>query len=115
MKSLVSYIEESLEQPTFFRLSVNGIDGHKRLVDDITKSGILDGYKVENVDDGIRVLFDKESIHKAQIVIDKINDFIADIPSEDHDHIGRTLAKLVAQVKNLQKVVDDSKSGNEEE
>ena len=115
MRSLVSYIVESLEHPTFFRLSVNGIDGHEKLVDDIIKSGILDDYKVEKVDDGIRVLFDKENIHKAQIVIDKINDFIADIPSEDHDHIGRTLAKLVAQVNNLQRVVDDNKDKTEEE
>ena len=115
MKSLVSYIKESLDQPTFFRLSLNGINGYDKVVDEILKSSILDGYKAEKTDDGVRVLFSKENINKAQIVIDKINDFIADIPSEDHSRIAKTLAKLVAQVENMQHIVDDSKANNEEE
>ena len=115
MRSLVSYIEESLEQPTFFRLSLNGINGYKRVVDEIIKSSILDGYKAEKTDDGVRVLFSKENINKAQIVINKINDFIADIPSEDHTRIAKTLAKLVAQVENLQSIVNEYKGKTEEE
>lgn len=115
MKSLVSYIEESLEQPTFFRLSLHGINGYDKVVDEILKSAILDGYKAEKTDDGVQVLFSKENIGKAQIVINKINDFIADIPSEDHTRIAKTLAKLVAQVENLQSIVNDNKSDNEEE
>lgn len=115
MKSLVSYIRESLDQPTFFRLSLNGINGYERVVDEIIKSSILDGYKAEKTNDGVRVLFSKENIGKAQIVIDKINDFIADIPSEDHTHIAKTLAKLVAQVENLQSIVNDNKGKTEDE
>ena len=115
MRSLVSYIEESLEQPTFFRLSLNGINGYDKVVDEIIKSSILDDYKAEKTDDGVRVLFSKENIGKAQIVIDKINDFIADIPSEDHTRIAKTLAKLVAQVENLQSIVNDNKDNGEEE
>ena len=115
MKSLVSYIKESLDQPTFFILSLNGINGYDKVVDDILKSSILDDYKAEKTDDGVRVLFSKEDINKAQIVINKINDFIADIPSEDHTRIAKTLAKLVAQVENLQSIVSDNKDNNEEE
>ena len=115
MKSLVSYIEESLDQPTLFRLSLNGINGYDKVVDEIIKSSILDDYKAEKTDDGVRVLFGKENINKAQIVIDKINDFIADIPSEDHTRIAKTLAKLVAQVENLQSIVNEYKDKTEEE
>lgn len=115
MKSLVSYMEESLDRETFFRLDINGIDGHKELADEIVKSGILDGFGVEKTDYGIRVKFGPDNIDKAQIVINKINDFIADIPSEDHTRIAKTLAKLVAQVENLQSIVNEYKDKDEEE
>ena len=115
MKSLVSYIEESLDRETFFRLNINGIDGHKELADEIVKSGILDGFGVEKTDYGIRVKFGPDNIDKAQAVIDKVNDFISKIPSEDHDNIGKTLAKLVAQLDNLQKYVDDDNRQSSEE
>lgn len=115
MRSLVSYIKESLDRETFFKLNINGIDGHKELADEIVKSGILDGFGVEKTDYGIRVKFGPDNINKAQVVIDKVNDFISKIPSEDHDNIGNTLAKLVAQLDNLQRYVDDNKQSSEEE
>ena len=115
MRSLVSYIEESLDRDTFFKFNINGIDGHKELADDMVKTGILDGFSVEKTDYGIRVKLGPDNIDKAQVVIDKLNDFIARIPSEDHDNIGKTLAKLAAQLDNLQRYVDDSKQSSEEE
>lgn len=115
MRSLVSYIKESLDRETFFKLNINGIDGHKELADEIVKSGILNGFGVEKTDYGIRVKFGPDNINKAQVVIDKVNDFISKIPSEDHTRIAKTLAKLVAQVENLQSIVNDNKDKTEEE
>lgn len=118
MKSLSNYIKESYimeSSDKIYRFSLNSIDGGKDVVKSIMAMSMNKGFYSEIADDGIKIKFNESNIDKASSVIELINTFISDIPSEQHAEIGEQLNKLTAQVEALSNDIEDHDLKEKEE
>lgn len=118
MKSLSNYIKESYimeSSDKIYRFSLNSIDGGKDVIKSIMTMSINKGFYSEITDDGIKIKFNESNIDKASSVIELINTFISDIPSEQHVEIGEQLNKLTAQVEALSDDIEDHDLKEKEE
>lgn len=111
MKSLSSFIRESLNEAKgpskYMRLSFVGIDGGAACVNKIVKQCEYNAINKTTADDGstVKIEISKDKAEQLQKIIDIVNQFISDIPSDKHDDIAEQLDKLSSQVENIESAI----------
>lgn len=111
MKSLSSFIRESLNEAKdsskYMKLSFVGIDGGAACVSKIVKQCEYNAINKTTADDGssVKIEVSKDKAEQLQKIIDIVNQFISDIPSDKHDDIAEQLDKLSSQVESIESAI----------
>ena len=112
MKTLQEYIKENINESESdsYKLSFDGIDGGAAMLETIK---LLCQTHVPNVNymsgqnRDINININKDNLETVQKIVDKVNDFISDIPNDEHDNIATQLNELVEQVDAIQSKIDE--------
>lgn len=111
MKSLSFFIKESLNEAKgsskYMKLSFVGIDGGAACVSKIVKQCEYNAINKTTADNGstVKIEVSKDKAEQLQKIIDIVNQFISDIPSDKHDDIAEQLDKLSSQVENIESAI----------
>lgn len=112
MKTLQEYIKDSIYESSSdsYKLSFDGIDGGAAMLETIkslcqTHVPNVNYMSGQNTD--INININKDNLETVQKIIDNVNDFISDIPNDEHDNIATQLNELTEQVDAIQSKIDE--------
>lgn len=112
MKTLQEYIKENINESESdsYKLSFDGIDGGAAMLETIKslcQTHVPNVNYMSGQNSDINININKDNLETVQKIIDKVNDFISDIPNDEHDNIATQLNKLVEQVDAIQSKIDE--------
>ena len=112
MKTLQEYIKENINESEsyIYKLSFDGIDGGSAMLDSIKslcQTHVPNVNYMSGQNSDINININKDNLETVQKIIDKVNDFISDIPNDEHDNIATQLNELTEQVDAIQSKIDE--------
>ena len=112
MKTLQEYIKDSIYESSSdsYKLSFDGIDGVAAMLETIKslcQTHVPNVNYMSGQNSDINININKDNLKTVQKIVDKVNDFISDIPNDEHDNIATQLNKLVEQVDSVQSKIDE--------
>lgn len=119
MKNLQEYMKENIcesSSENYFKLSFDGIDGGAAMLETIKslcQTHVPNVNYMSGQNSDINIDINKENLPTVKKIVDEVNDFISDIPNDEHDNIASQLNKLTEQVDAIQSKIN--KLSNEED
>lgn len=112
MKTLQEYIKENINESESdsYKLSFDGIDGGAAMLETIKslcQTHVPNVNYMSGQNRDINININKDNLETVQKIVDKVNDFISDIPNDEHDNIATQLNELVEQVDAIQSKIDE--------
>lgn len=112
MKTLQEYIKENINESESYnyKLSFDGIDGGSAMLDSIKslcQTHVPNVNYMSGQNSDINININKDNLETVQKIIDNVNDFISDIPNDEHDNIATQLNELTEQVDAIQSKIDE--------
>ena len=112
MKTLQEYIKENINESSSdsYKLSFDGIDGGAAMLETIKslcQTHVPNVNYMSGQNSDINININKENLETVQKIVDKVNDFISDIPNDEHDNIATQLNELAEQVDAIQSKIDE--------
>lgn len=103
------YESDSSSSATQYMLTFDGIDGGSAMLDSIKsicQTNVPNVNYISGNNTDIKIGVNKDNLVTINKIIDKVNEFIENIPNDKHDNIGAQLDKLTSQVEAIQDAVD---------
>lgn len=119
MKNLQEYMKENIcesSSDSYLKLSFDGIDGGTAMLETIKslcQTHVPNVNYMSGQNSDINININKDNLKTVQKIVNNVNNFISDIPNDEHDNIATQLNKLVEQVDKIQSKID--KLSNEED
>ena len=112
MKTLQEYIKYSIYESSSdnYKLSFDGIDGGAAMLETIKslcQTHVPNVNYMSGQNRDINININKGNLETVQKIVDRVNDFISDIPNDEHDNIATQLNELVEQVDAIQSKIDE--------